>query len=84
MKNKITQKERIVKQLLKEGFITRNSCLRNFISRLSAYILELKEEGWEFETKEINNDYIYKIIKCPYKKQILTLANGEQIERFVI
>lgn len=51
MKTKATQKSRIVKRLLEYGQISRNACLANYISRLSGYILELRKEGWDFETK---------------------------------
>ena len=72
MNNK-TQKDRVVKRLLERGFITRNECLENYISRLSAIILDLKKEGWDFEAKRIkkNNgeDYQYTINEC----QIISL-----------
>lgn len=83
MKNKLNQKQRIINQLLKEGFITRNSCIRNYITRLSAYILDLKNEGWEFETIDNGKDYIYKVSKCPYQIRTLTLANGEKIQQII-
>lgn len=79
MKNKLTQYQRIEKRLLEVGYITRNQCIRNYITRLSAHILELKKNGWEFETKEEKGDYIYKTIKCPLKIKKLTLSNGEEI-----
>lgn len=79
MKKKQTQKQRIEKRLLDVGHITRNECIRNYITRLSAYILELKDEGWEFETKDTGQDYIYKVISSPYKKIVRTLSNGEQV-----
>ena len=63
-----TQKTMIVKRLLEMGGISRNWALRNFISRLSAHILQLRREGWEFETIRHNGNYIYKTIKCPLQK----------------
>lgn len=56
---KKTQKEFVKAELAKKGFITRNNCLRNYISRLSAYICELKEEGFQFETKKIDEETLY-------------------------
>lgn len=83
MKTKLTQKQRIEKRLLDVGHISRNECIRNYITRLSAYILELKEEGWEFETKDTGHDYYYKVVKHPYKQIIRTLSNGEVIKTLV-
>lgn len=53
MKNR-TQKEWVVKQLKDKGFITRNECLKNYISRLGSIIWNLKNEGWEFDAKYVN------------------------------
>ena len=68
----MTQLQRIKKRLLERGMITRNECLNTFprITRLGARIVDLKEEGWEFETEEKNNDYIYKVKVCPIKQYI--------------
>jgi hypothetical protein len=78
MKNK-TQKQRVETKLLRDGFITRNECLRVYISRLGAIICDLTKEGWEFETKFVDGDYQYKMVKSPYKTVTRTLSNGEQI-----
>lgn len=78
---KPSQKDRVVQRLLKVGYITRNECLSNYITRLSAYILELKEEGWVFETSNVNGDYKYTATRTPYKKIVSTLSNGEQVVR---
>ena len=66
MKNK-SQKERVVQRILDTGKISRNECLRNFISRLGAIIYKLTKEGWEFRTEEIDGDYVYYQIKNPLK-----------------
>ena len=47
---KHSQKEFVINELKLHGFITRNKCLRNYISRLSAIIFVLRDEGFEFET----------------------------------
>lgn len=78
MKNP-TQKQRIVKRLLATGKISRNECLKNYISRLGAIICDLTKEGWEFETKNVNGDYVYTIKVTPYKQVTRTLENGEKI-----
>ncbi len=62
---KQTQRERVIARIKSQGFITRNECLRNYISRLGAIICDLKKEGWDFSTKEVNGDYIYTVINHP-------------------
>lgn len=81
-----SQKERIIKKLLTDGYITRNECLSTFpaITRLGAIICTLKSEGWDFETKNVDGDYMYKTIKCPLKKETLFVPSiGKTIERYV-
>lgn len=79
MKNP-TQKERVVKRLLATGQVTRNECLRNYISRLGAIICDLQAEGWEFTAEyDDKKDYVYKFTKTPYKTVTRTLSNGETI-----
>lgn len=79
----MTQTERVVKRLLEHGVITRNQCLYNRISRLSAIIQDLEEEGWEFEADftEDRTDYYYKLIKSPYKK-VMYMAGDIKIEKY--
>jgi hypothetical protein len=60
---KRSQLDRVRFKLNRDGFITRNECLRNYISRLSAIILLLKRQGWKFETVEEKGDYKYIVIK---------------------
>jgi hypothetical protein len=61
-----------VKQQLKiNGCITRNQCLRVYISRLSAIIAVLKSQGYDFTTEYISavtpwgksKDYKYNLVK---------------------
>lgn len=68
MKNKQSQKDWVKKQLLENGTISRNECLRNYISRLGAIIAVIKDEGFEFETKYQDGDYVYNLKNSPYKK----------------
>jgi len=67
-----TQNERIKDMLAKHGCVTRNWCLRSFpaITRLSARINDLEQEGYEFEGKNIHGDYCYTLIKSPAPKQL--------------
>jgi hypothetical protein len=61
---KKSQVERVKCRIEQMGYITRNECLHNYITRLSAiiYILE-KKYGMIFKTEERGGDYIYKLIK---------------------
>lgn len=52
------------------GEISRNECLRNYISRLAAVIAELKRRGWQFDTESRitikpdgskGKDFVYKV-----------------------
>lgn len=56
---KQSQKEFVKNELSKNGFITRNKCLRNYISRLSAIIFVLRDEGFEFKTNFVENKTAY-------------------------
>lgn len=60
---KTTQKQWVIEQLRAHGEITRNQCLKNYISRLGAIALVLKNEGWELEAFDRENDYVYKLVK---------------------
>ena len=51
MDKKQSQKTFVKQELAKHGFITRNKCIRNYISRLSAIIFDLKDDGIDMETK---------------------------------
>lgn len=70
MTNK-SQKDRVIKRILDTGKITRNECLRNYISRLGAIICTLKKEGWDFRTEWEGGDFVYTMIRCPLKKEVL-------------
>ena len=66
-----TQKDIIKKQLNEFGFVSRNWCLENYITRLSAYILDFKKEGLDFEAKWVNGDYVYYIKKEPVQQVLV-------------
>ena len=67
----ITQKEWVTLELKLNGKITRNHCLRNYVSRLSAIICDLQKDGWIFSTRYVSvetpfgsgKDYEYSVIK---------------------
>lgn len=64
MKNE-TQEQRVVYKLKTDGFITRNECLRNYISRLGALICRLKKQGYVFKTSNVEGDYRYDVVSFP-------------------
>lgn len=65
---KLTQEKRVINKLKHDGFITRNECLRVYISRLGAIICKLKKDGWEFNAHDtVNGDYIYELTNNPIK-----------------
>lgn len=82
MTNK-SQKDRVKYKLLHDLFITRNECLRQIpaITRLSAIIQILEDEGWEFKTNRTEADYKYTVKKAPYRNVEYTTADGRKINR---
>lgn len=66
---KKSQRERVITKLNHDGYITRNECLRNFITRLGAIIVVLEKEGWEFSAgyTDDKKDYKYKVVKTPFQ-----------------
>lgn len=54
---KESQLERIKGKLKRDGFITRNECLKNYISRLGARINDLRNEGWNIKSERIKTPY---------------------------
>ena len=68
--DKVTQRKWIVARLKECGEISRNECLRNYISRLGAHVLSLKSSGWNIVGgyrvvrndggNVVSKDYVYK------------------------
>lgn len=84
MKNQLYEVE---KHLIENGFITRNYCLQNFLSRLASRIDDLKKQGWEFKTERIKynggTDFKYTAIRSPYEKEeFIHPITGEKIIRW--
>ena len=82
----MTQREFVLSRLCKYGKVSRNECLSNYISRLSAIIYDLKIDGFDFEAYyepiikngvKIGEDYVYRLIKKPknFDKKCKELAN---------
>ena len=70
-----TQLERVRGKLEEKGMITRNQCLSTFpaITRLSAIIQKLEEEGYIFVTKRSHGDFVYKVVSSPPAKTLKIL-----------
>lgn len=62
---KQTQEAWILDQLISKGSISRNTCLKRFISRLGARIADIKAMGYEIEGKYLKTkngqDYVYTL-----------------------
>jgi hypothetical protein len=64
---KKTQRDWVIAQLIKKGKVSRNQALARYITRLGAYICDLKAAGFDIvghyvKTKN-GQDYIYTLIK---------------------
>jgi hypothetical protein len=81
MKNKPTQKDIVLKQLRETGSVSRNWCLSRYISRLSAIMLDLKNEGVTFEGKDKDGDYVYYLYDTPTVREYK--VNGVVVARKV-
>ena len=82
----LTQEKRIIRLLLEEGEVSRNWCLQNYISRVSAIMLDLKKDGWKF-TGSFNKkgDYIYKLTgeEQPLKLQAFYVQGQKVAEKII-
>ena len=65
------------------GYITRNECLRMFISRLGAIVCTLKKEGMDITAEWKDGDYIYKLNDRPKSVEIYKV-DGVEVARKVI
>ena len=57
------QRTFVIQQLDINKEISRNECLRTYISRLGAIVCQLKKEGWVFKPEHRGGDFVYKLIK---------------------
>lgn len=76
------QKKIIIEKLKLDGFVSRNWALSKYISRLSAIILTLKNEGWQLQGKQDKGDYIYEVVGSPYQKVYYKLPDGQIITKY--
>ncbi len=78
----MSQKSKVLKLLREQGFVTRNWALQNYISRLSAIMLDLKKEGVNFEAKDKDGDYVYYLKDIPQIK--IYYVEGKEVARKLI
>jgi hypothetical protein len=69
---KRSQNDRVKAKLDRDGYVSRNECVRQFpaILRLSARIQDLEDEGYVFEAKEEGGDYVYRLVSKPAPKTV--------------
>lgn len=80
-----TQRTWVEELLLVNGEITRNQCLRNYVSRLGAIICDMKKDGWDITTSRREGDYVYTLGKAPSKtKWVYELVNGIRVPKQII
>lgn len=64
---KKTQKDWVISELIKKRKVSRNAALAKYITRLGAYIYELKEAGFEITGSYVKTkngrDYVYFLKK---------------------
>lgn len=64
---KATQITWVNEQLKVYGEISRNTCLKAYISRLGAIVQKLENEGYVFTTERRDGDYVYKLVSAPMR-----------------
>lgn len=62
-----TQLDFVIRHLNMHGYVTRNTCLKSYISRLGALINILEKKGYKFQAKYVTTpngkDYKYTWLK---------------------
>lgn len=85
---KITIKNTVEQLLLKNGYIDNYYCIDSRLTtRLSAVILNLKLEGWEFDEDKSGylgdtKNWRYVVKKSPWRERVRTLSTGEIIKTY--
>lgn len=76
----MSQLDFIKSHLEKYGYISRNICLRNYISRLGARIADLKKLGYDFDTKTVEGDYFYYLKGWQQPRtEVYVLKDGDRV-----
>lgn len=80
----MSQKSIILKELRTTGQVTRNWALKNYISRLSAIMLNLRQDGMKIIGENTDNgDYRYILLDKP-KRIIPYYVNGQLVSKKTI
>jgi hypothetical protein len=79
----MSQKTKVLKLMREQGYVTRNWALSNFISRLSAIILDLKQDGVNIEGGWKEGDFVYKLLDKPVRTEVFRV-NGEIVAQKII
>ena len=61
----------VADELLVEGFISRNFCLKHYISRLGAIVCDFKKRGIDIDGQYEAGDYIYYFTGPREQRKIL-------------
>ena len=70
----------ILEQLRANGYVSRNWCLSQGVTRLGAYIADLKAEGYEFTANYDKGNYEYHLVKGkPVQVQDVKIENGKAL-----
>ena len=78
---KTSQEQFVISQLKLNGFISRNLCLQERITRLGAIICNLKKEGWDFDPKYVQENggrNFYYYVKTSPLKLFTYVAGGKE------
>lgn len=80
---KPSQKDKVLKLMREQGFVTRNWALQNCISRLGAIVCDLKKDGMDIEAKWKDGDYEYVLRDRPKATEVYKV-NGQVVATKVI
>lgn len=75
-----TQIKFVKTKIHQNGKISRNECLKNYITRLGAIIYKLKQSGYSFRADYVKkdngtkSDYVYYAIKIPKDSKCMKTA----------
>ena len=82
MKND-TQKKWVLDQIKEKGFITRNECLKVYISRLGAIICDLQKDGYkftaEYQKTPYGQDYVYTLTGQSIQQALFNLTQTQPL-----
>lgn len=72
---KQSQRDFVINELAMFGEVSRNLCLKNYITRLGAIICKLKKEGYEinanYRETAYGKDFVYTVRSMPAIKSTL-------------